>query len=265
MEDKTWGCSSSEDSDDEVYLQNASDEEELGFSSGSMPKLQFRSVKSKSCWNEEMGMGEVIEKNGKLWITTGIVRSGKIYSSIEETVYLTELGALDLLENSGRRISLTEMYEKVAGGKSGCCWELFEVYRHLKSLGYIIVRHGVLWSLKSIKSSHRPAALEITEKSNGLADMGSKSELAMDKLFSDLQINELMPDFDVYLPNSRFRKSSPGDPSFLLYLSRGHPPCKVEIEALEKQCGGIPLKICQVTEGRVSFFSYDKVELPVLP
>ncbi|CAJ1948044.1 unnamed protein product [Sphenostylis stenocarpa] len=51
--------------------------------------------------------------------------------------------------------------------------------------------------------------------------MGSKSELAIDKLFSDLQINELMPDFDVYLPNSRFRKSSPGDPNFLLYLCRG--------------------------------------------
>jgi len=40
------------------------------------------------------------------------------------------------------------------------------------------------------------------------------------KLFGKLQINYLRPDFDVYLPNSRFRKSSPGDPSFLLYLSR---------------------------------------------
>ncbi|CAJ1974448.1 unnamed protein product [Sphenostylis stenocarpa] len=88
-------------------------------------------------------------------------------------------------------------------------------------------------------------------------------------LFSDLQINELMPDFDVYLSNSRFRKSSSRDPSFLLYLSRGihtsrhaaslrgsvcsgwgvvrgHPSSKVEIESLEKQCGGIPLKICQL-------------------
>jgi len=126
-----------------------------------------------------------------------------------------ELGALDLLENSGRSISLTEMYEKVAGGGSGYCWELFEVYRHLKSLGYIIVRHGVLWSLKSIRSSHRPAALETTEESKELVDMGS-----VQRLFSELRINELRPDFDVYLPNSRFRKSSPGDPSFLLYLSR---------------------------------------------
>ncbi|KRH49059.1 hypothetical protein GLYMA_07G129400v4 [Glycine max] len=284
MEGKTRGCSSSEDSDGEIYLQNASDEEELGSSSGSMPKLQFRNVKSKGCWNEEMGMGEVIEKNGKMWITTGIVRSGKIYSSIEETLYLMELGALDIVDNDGRSISLTEMYEKVASGKSGCCWELFEVYRHLKSLGYIIGRHGVAWSLKSIKSSHKAAAVEVTEESKQLEDTDSKSELSINKLwvlltsalrtlvkklkgesiyveiigerkksheqcnfvhsnknispfsflanavqalvstchklFGELQVNDLRPDFDVYLPNSRFRKSSPGDPSFLLYLSR---------------------------------------------
>ncbi|KHN07347.1 hypothetical protein glysoja_012645 [Glycine soja] len=101
-----------------------------------------------------------------------------------------------------------------------------------------------------------------------------------------MQVNDLRPDFDVYLPNSRFRKSCPGDPSFLLYLSRlgsckvqvggnvvyhassvrvQHPPSRAEIEAHEKQCGGIPLKICRVREGRVNFFSSDKVELPVLP
>jgi tRNA-splicing endonuclease subunit Sen54 len=33
-----------------------------------------------------MGMAEVIEKNGKMWVSTGIVSSGKIYTSIEETL-----------------------------------------------------------------------------------------------------------------------------------------------------------------------------------
>ncbi|XP_027349224.1 tRNA-splicing endonuclease subunit Sen54 isoform X2 [Abrus precatorius] len=254
MEGKTRGCSSSEDSDDEVYLQNASEDEDLQFSSGSMPKLQFRNVKSKSTWNEEMGMAEVTEKNGKMWVTTGIVRNGKIYSSIEETLYLMELGALDLLDNGGRSMSLTEIYEKVAGRKSGCSWELFEVYRHLKSLGFIIGRHGAAWSLKSIRSSDKSVTLEVTEERKQVVDMGS-----------ELQINEMRPDFDVYLPNSRFRKSSPGDPSFLLHLSRGHPPSRAEIQALQRQCGNIPLKICLVAEGRVSFFSFDKVEVPVLP
>ncbi|KAK2438545.1 tRNA-splicing endonuclease subunit [Trifolium repens] len=239
-----WGYSSNEDSDDEVYLQNASDEEDIHSTSSSLPKLQFRNVKSKCRWNEEMGMAEVIEKNGKMWVSTGIVRSGKIYTSIEETLYLMELGALHLVDNENRSISLIEMYEKVAGGKYGCCWELFEVYRHLKSLGYIIGRHHVAWSLKSIRSSQKSDALDGTQESEQLVDMGSKVELSM---------------------NSRFKKSSPGDPNFLLHLSRGHLPSRAEIEALEKQCEGIPLKVCQVTEGRVSFFSFDKVELPVLP
>lgn len=132
-----------------------------------------------------------------------------------------ELGALDLLDNDGdRSISLTDMYKKVLGRKGGCCWEQFEVYKHLKSLGYIVGRHGLVWSLKGIKSSHKPVALEGTEESKQLVDMGSEVDLSINKLFSELQINDLKPDFDVYLPNSRFKKSSPGDPDFLLYLSR---------------------------------------------
>ncbi|XP_073222116.1 uncharacterized protein [Cicer arietinum] len=248
MEQKVWGCSSNEDSgedDDDVFLQNESDDEQFHFSPASLPKLQFRNTKSKGRWNEEMGMAEVFEKNGKM--------------------YLMELGALDLLDNGDRSISLIEMYEKVAGEKSGCCWELFEAYRHLKSLGYIIGRHGVAWSLKSIRSSLKSTASEGTEDSKQFVDMVSNVELSINKLFSDLKINDLNPDFDVYLPNNRFRKSSPGDPDFLLYLSRGHLPSRAEIEALERQCGRIPLKICLVTEGKVSFFSFDKVELPVLP
>ncbi|KAK2362614.1 tRNA-splicing endonuclease subunit [Trifolium repens] len=268
MEEKVCLCSSNKDSDnddDEVYLQNASDEEDFQFSPGSSTKLQFRNTKSKGRWNEEMGMAELFEKNGKMWVTTGIVRNGKIYTSIEETLYLMELEAFDLLDNDDRSISLSEMYEKVAGGKFGCCWELFEAYRHLKSLGYIIARHDVAWSLKSIRSSLKSSDLEGVEENKQLVDMVSKVEVSIDKLFGELKINDLKPNFDVYLPNNRFRKSFPGDPNFLLYLSRGHPPSKAEIELLERQCGGIPLKFCLVAEGRVSFFSFDKVELPVIP
>lgn len=41
-----WGCSSNEDSgedDDDVFLQNESDDEQFHFSPASLPKLQFRS------------------------------------------------------------------------------------------------------------------------------------------------------------------------------------------------------------------------------
>ncbi|XP_039685297.1 uncharacterized protein [Medicago truncatula] len=225
MEGNKWGYSSNEDTsndDDDVNLPNASDEEEdLHFTSHSLPKSQFR--------------------------------------------YFMELGALHLVDSENRSISIIEMYEKVSSRMTGCCWELFEAYRHLKSLGYIIGRHNFAWSLKSIRSSQKQVALEGTEESKQIVDMGSKVEHSISKLFGELKINELKPDFDIYLPDSRFRKSSPGDPNFLLYLSRGHLPSRAEIETLEKQCEGIPLKICLVTEGRVSFFSFDKVELPALP
>ncbi|KAF1881293.1 hypothetical protein Lal_00023329 [Lupinus albus] len=91
MEGKVWGyCSSEEDIDDnntDLHFQNASDDDQNNyFSSHSFPKFQPRIAKSKGMWKDEIGMAEIIEKNGKMWITTGICRSHKTYSSIEETV-----------------------------------------------------------------------------------------------------------------------------------------------------------------------------------
>ncbi|CAL0310594.1 unnamed protein product [Lupinus luteus] len=261
-------CSTEEDSDDninhnkEFNFQNASEDEE------NHPNLHSRNVQCKGWWNDEIGMTEVADKHGKMCVTSGICGSDKTYSSIEETVYLMELGALQLSDNGGdRSLALKDMYKKVLGRKGGCCWEQFEVYRHLKHLGYVVGRHGVFWSLKGTKRSHKNVALEDINESKQLVEMGCKVEPPVNELFSEFQIDDLRPDFDVCPPNSRFKKSSPGDPSFLLYLARDHPPSRtgIEIEALEKQCDGIPLKIARVTGGRVSFFSFDNVELPVLP
>ncbi|KAK9904514.1 hypothetical protein M0R45_000658 [Rubus argutus] len=144
-----------------------------------------------------------------------------------------EMGALLLLGESDTGLSLEDIYVKMSGGKNRCCWEEFRAYRQLKSLGYIVGRHEEIRSVIG--------------------------------LFNEMQINKVRPVFNVYLPNSKFRKSSPGDPGFVLCFTRGYPPSKAELEALEGQCGSIPLKFCNVEQGRVSFFSFDKVELPVLP
>lgn len=138
--------------------------------------------------------------------------------------FLAEIGALYLLDNNDLCLPLKEIYEKIANEKSGCSWELFEVYRHLKSLGYIVGRHGVPWIVKipkgrDINITSDPVSLQVTPKRHGVMEVEPKEESSLVALFDNIQINEVRPVFDVYLPNRKFKKSCPGDPSFLLYLT----------------------------------------------
>ena len=41
---------------------------------------------SKALWIDDLEMAEVVERKGGMWTSTGIVRRGKIYCSIEETL-----------------------------------------------------------------------------------------------------------------------------------------------------------------------------------
>ncbi|KAI3472597.1 hypothetical protein Pfo_031091 [Paulownia fortunei] len=256
----TYDC----DSDSEGFVEDSVDDE-LCYASGDIPKLQFRKEASKAQWIEEFGMAEVLEKKGRMWTTTGIVRDGKTYCSIEETLYLAEIGALDILNGDDTPLTLSDMYGKVAEDKNrhGCSWESFEVYRHLKFLGYIVGRHGVPWSMKNVKI--KIDAQEGMAEFNSIRDRGSVDNSFITEMFGNLHFDETRPIFDVYAPNSKFRKSSPGNPSFVLYLTSGYPPSKKEIKDLETRCSRSPLKFCIVEHGRVSFLSFTKVELPVLP
>ncbi|KAL8459942.1 hypothetical protein ACS0TY_031738 [Phlomoides rotata] len=246
------------DSDSEGSFDDSVDDE-LCYVSDEIPKFQFRNLTSKARWIEELGVAEVLEMKGKMWTTTGIVRDGKTYYSIEETLYLAEIGALEILNVDNTPLSLMDMYAKLAEdvNRYGCSWESFEVYRHLKFLGYIVGRHSVPWSMKN--------AQEGTTEYGGITDRRSLDNSCITEMFADLHIGESRPIFDVYPPNSKFKKSSPGNPSFVLCLSSVYPPSKKEIEDLEARCGGSPLKFCVVEHGRVSFLSFMKVELPVLP
>ncbi|GFY93683.1 hypothetical protein Acr_09g0001290 [Actinidia rufa] len=230
MDVEDWASSSGDTSDSEGYVQDRNDEEHY-FTSDDIHKLQFRKNISRAKWDEEMGVAEVVEKKGGMWTTTGIVHGN--------------------------------MYRKIAEGKNGCYWESFEVHRHLRSLGYVVGRHGVPWTMKSVKNAS--ASVEDMSENKVIIDQKFKGLHLVNELFNNMQINEVRPAFDVYPPNSKFRKSSPGDPIFVLCLPSGHPPSKPEIEDLERRCNGIPLKFCHVEHGRVSFFSFNRVELPVIP
>lgn len=97
--------------------------------------------------------------------------------------------------------------------------EQFQAYRHQKSLGHIVGRHGLPCSLKVANRSNDCVSSKCSPES-GLIDLESKDNSSIIGMFCGIQINESMPNFDVYLPNKKFRKSSPGDPSFILCFTR---------------------------------------------
>lgn len=129
--------------------------------------------------------------------------------------YLAEIGALHLLDNDDVPISLKDIYTKVAEAKNGCSWEAFEAYRHLKCLGYIVRHHGIPWTVKRSKMSPQDTA-EVDSK----VDMESEDGYLISDMFSSMNIDEVKPVFDVYLPNAKFRKSAPGDLCFVLCFTR---------------------------------------------
>ncbi|ESQ33335.1 hypothetical protein EUTSA_v10009639mg [Eutrema salsugineum] len=247
MEEKDWENSSS--SENETGF--AVDDDEEFHSGGSGPRLQFRVGYSKARWITELGMAQVEVKRGKLRTTTRIIRSGKTYCFIEEALYLSEIGELQILcnEDDDIVIPMKDLYEKIAEEKTGCCWENYEVYKYLKSLGYILSRHGVPWTSKDAA---------ITAPSGEEESVCAGNEVTVTKLLGDMQICDARAVFDVYLPNSRFKKSSLGEPSF------ESPPNKEDIKLLQSRVAA-PLRFCHIAQDRVSFFSFSSIDLPILP
>ncbi|CAM8943946.1 unnamed protein product [Rhodiola kirilowii] len=75
------------DFDSETDENDSGDEEEEGlYDSNSIPKLQFRNDMSRAQWNEHMLMAEVLQNKGKMATTTGVIREGKLFISVEETL-----------------------------------------------------------------------------------------------------------------------------------------------------------------------------------
>ncbi|KAI3981864.1 hypothetical protein MKX01_041127 [Papaver californicum] len=157
MEVRDWEVSSDGTQDSEVNLKTVM---KTSFFLCLVPYLNYRKAKSKARWDLEMRMAEVLKKKGRCWATTGIVRNGNTYLSIEEAAY-----------------------------------------EHLKSLRYIVVRHGIQWTLKKDKQHcSTPTGVRDSIDNNGVSICGLEEEFSITNGLRDMHIkNEAKPTFDVYL------------------------------------------------------------------
>lgn len=124
-----------------------------------------------------------------------------------------------LLDSDDAILNIKEIYMKIAEGRHKCSWESFEAYRHLKLLGYIVGRHCVPWTNKANTSCCNSDSFNCTSDED-VGFVEAEEKMPIIHQFKNMQIHDIIPTFDVYLPNSKFRKSSPGKPNFLLCLLR---------------------------------------------
>jgi tRNA-splicing endonuclease subunit Sen54 len=153
-------------------------------------------------WDPEKKKVKMIRIRGHHWSTLGHHHQqgggggSSIYIYPEEALFLIDRGMLQLMigpddnnnnnntnKDGGIPVCSPEIaYQLFIQQERVVSIETFQVYMYLKRLGYILIRYT------------QPSTTTITSTS--------------------------LLSYKVYKPNSRFRKSSPGSPSFYLFIQR---------------------------------------------
>ncbi|CAM6084126.1 unnamed protein product [Calypogeia fissa] len=115
-------------------------------------------------WEAGIGMGEIVVKKGKVWGSMGVIRNSKLYCHVEEAVYMVEQGSLLLLRDDGVATPRQEAYDLLVVPSNGYSWDAYQIFCHLKRLGYIVGRHGTPWSTSKAKRPPRETILGLESK-----------------------------------------------------------------------------------------------------
>ncbi|XP_070580045.1 tRNA-splicing endonuclease subunit Sen54-like [Ptychodera flava] len=93
---------------------------------------------ARAIWHSDVSLAEVTAEKGKFWLTMGHHRMGKKWLYPEETLFLIDVGALELFFD-GITLSVQEAYAMLI--PEHIPMEYYQVYSHLQTLGYIVTRH----------------------------------------------------------------------------------------------------------------------------
>ncbi|XP_072339140.1 tRNA-splicing endonuclease subunit Sen54 isoform X1 [Scyliorhinus torazame] len=140
----------------------------------------------KAEWKPQESIVELKSNAGKFWHTMGHVENGKQLLYPEEALYLLECGSIQIYYRE-LPLSIQESYEILLSART-IPLEQYQVYSHLKRLGYVIMRFDPSTSFSSyerklhLDSSHSDTKKHHRKRKRSHSQHGARSK----KSHSDL-------------------------------------------------------------------------------
>ena len=223
----------------------------------------------------ETRIGLSCGKNGEELKT--VAKPPDTYLFIEEGVFLHEQGLIELwnesLQESSSLMDSKQLYALLEGGPLSL--PVYLVYAHLRAQTYRVVRHTqtrkeLIDELMAIGTNGRESIVDDdTIPSRSSKDI--KADLRQDAASASpptmYEPGACPPTiaFDVYPPDSNFKRSDPGLPAFHVAICSfvQSSPTFGEIQNLLVLCGTIPLRIATVADsGTVVMFAVTDFGVP---
>lgn len=203
------------------------------------------------------------------------------YLFLEDVIFLHEQGLIHVEENiHSSLMESRQLYSLLHGPDGLLSLSVYLVYAHLRAQTYRVVRHT---------SSRKSLLLELMSKGELSNQMNvtmttttdfppsRQTKIVKEDLRRDAMAAtpptmyepgaSLTIAFDVYPPDSNFKRSNPGLPSFHVAICSfaQSSPTFGEMQELLLQCGNTPLRIATVADsGTVVMFGLTDFGVPVI-
>jgi tRNA-splicing endonuclease subunit Sen54 len=155
-------------------------------------------------------------------------RQSSEYLFLEESLFLSERGVLQVYSEQGELLHLQRLYEMLETTRVPI--SIYLTYAHLRRQDYRVLRHVPDASMtKDSKEARRTMVLTtLNEDASSIA-------------------------FDVYPPNTHFKRTDPGIPHLQVAVASFQLPSLTffELQTLSQKSGTVPLKIATVSDSGV--------------
>ncbi|CAI8039487.1 tRNA-splicing endonuclease subunit Sen54 [Geodia barretti] len=208
----------------------------------SAPRATSRRSMSTVRWDLTTQLASVITQKGSHWATHGHTHSGQLVLEPHETLFLMEMGCLEV-EIAGGHANLQQVYGTIIC--DSLTLQEYTVIASLKRSGFVVKRCLVSWLSPNTDSDANSSAgitidarLELVPSCPLCHPMPPPSSPPLQSLL------------EVYRPGSKFKKSSPSPPQFRVCVASARDPFPSpsllsQLAAIQPS-SGVTLKWCVV-------------------